>query len=34
MDSGLLTRVGQAFGLNITNFGGEQWHQGPLPNVW
>jgi len=34
MDSGLLTRVGQAFGLAMTNFGGAQWHQGPLPNVY
>jgi hypothetical protein len=34
MDTGMLTRLGQAFGLPITNFGGEPWHQGPLPNVW
>jgi hypothetical protein len=34
MDTGMLTRLGQAFGLNIDNFGGQQWHQGPLPNVW
>jgi hypothetical protein len=34
MDSGLLTRLGMAFGLPITNFGGEQWHHGPLPNVF
>jgi hypothetical protein len=34
MDSGLLTRLGQAFGLPMTNFGGEQWHQGPLPNLF
>jgi hypothetical protein len=34
MDSGLLTRVGQAFGLPINNFGGAQWHQGALPNVF
>jgi hypothetical protein len=34
MDTGLLTRLGQAFGLPMTNFGGEQWHQGPLPMVW
>ena len=34
MDNGMLTRLGQAFGLPITNFGGEPWHQGPLPNVW
>ena len=33
MDSGLLTRLGQMFGLPINNFGGCQWHQGPLPNL-
>jgi hypothetical protein len=33
MDSGLLTRLGQMFGLPITNFGGTQWHHGPLPNL-
>ena len=33
MDSGLLTRLGQMFGLPINNFGGTQWHQGPLPNL-
>ena len=33
MDSGLLTRLGQIFGLPIDNFGGAQWHQGPLPNL-
>ena len=33
MDSGLLTRLGQMFGLPITNFGGAQWHHGPLPNL-
>jgi hypothetical protein len=33
MDSGLLTRLGQMFGLPITNFGGAQWHRGPLPNL-
>jgi hypothetical protein len=34
MDSGLLTRLGQAFGVALDNFGGAQWHQGPLPRVW
>jgi hypothetical protein len=34
MDSGLLTRVGQAFGVAMNNFGGEQWHQGPLAGVY
>jgi hypothetical protein len=34
MDSGLLTRLGQAFGLPMTNFGGQQWQQGPLPNLF
>jgi hypothetical protein len=33
MDSGLLTRLGQMFGLPINNFGGAQWHHGPLPNL-
>src|SRR6185436_19995673 len=33
MDSGLLTRLGQIFGLPITNFGGEAWHHGPLPGL-
>jgi hypothetical protein len=33
MDSGLLTRLGQIFGLPIDNFGGAQWHRGPLPNL-
>jgi hypothetical protein len=33
MDSGLLTRLGQMFGLPIDNFGGAQWHRGPLPNL-
>lgn len=33
MDSGLLTRLGQMFGLPIDNFGGAQWHKGPLPNL-
>jgi hypothetical protein len=33
MDTGLLTRVGQMMGLNITNFGGEQWQKGPLPGL-
>jgi hypothetical protein len=33
MDSGLLTVLGQAFGLPMTNFGAEAWHHGPLPNV-
>jgi hypothetical protein len=30
---GLLTRLGQMFGLQIDNFGGAQWHHGPLPNL-
>jgi hypothetical protein len=34
MDTGLMTRLGMAFGLPMTNFGGEQWHQGPLPKVF
>ena len=34
MDSGLLTRLGQAFGMAMDNFGGAQWHQGPLPKVF
>jgi hypothetical protein len=29
-----MTRLGMAFGLPMTNFGGEQWHQGPLPKVF
>jgi hypothetical protein len=33
MDSGLLTRLGQIFGLPITNFGGAQWQYGPLPGL-
>jgi len=33
MDTGLLTRLGQFFGLQMDNFGGQQWHQGPLPNI-
>ena len=31
--SGVLTVIGQAMGLPITNFGHPQWHRGPLPNV-
>jgi hypothetical protein len=31
--SGLLTVVGQMFGLTLTNFGDPMWHQGPLPNL-
>jgi hypothetical protein len=34
MDSGLLARLGQAFGVTMDNFGGAQWHQGPLPRVF
>jgi hypothetical protein len=29
----LLTRLGQMFGLPISNFGGAQWHHRPLPNL-
>jgi hypothetical protein len=31
--SGLLTLIGNMFGLPLTNFGDPMWHQGPLPNV-
>jgi uncharacterized protein DUF1552 len=31
--SSLLTTVGQMMGLDITNFGAQQWQQGPLKNV-
>jgi hypothetical protein len=31
--SSLLTTVGQMMGLNITNFGAQQWQKGPLTNV-
>jgi hypothetical protein len=31
--SSLLTTLGQMMGLNITNFGAQQWQKGPLPNV-
>jgi hypothetical protein len=31
--SGLLTVIGQMFGLPLTNFGAQIWQRGPLPNV-
>jgi hypothetical protein len=33
MHTGLLTSVGQAMGLPITNFGDPRWHKGPLPGL-